>query len=450
MKRILSLLTLVFLVNCSTSEAGTISLHTNFSADATASGFNDNFSTIADVINGNISGAVATGATINILANSVAEIEMADDANPRIYANETLGIGEDTDADTGTAFVSTGHQCTDVTSNITITVTTGTTYINGFRINTTSALTEAMNDNATRLLWIDTDGNLVETAVGATPSNAASLLCTVVTSGADITSLTDERNTRIPNLVIPTHYRAGLIVSRDSNTVVRVTGGLVEMNNTIVEKTSDTTLSPGTNGDWADGSAADGAFFVGIDASGNIKFDETAPTNSDFLLARDSGKRRYKTANSTTYRVLGWVSEDAGDIVRTYGYGNIKEQGVGNAIYRFDSTANTLDDTAFTNNGDIQQAAVNFYTSGGLVSINSFISSDSVSSVSLQNYRIAVDGVDVANSLAVAQPSASHGDFVPITHSDYLSVGFHDVTIEGRVDAGSVPILGKHITVVEH
>jgi len=73
-------LVIIGLLVVSSAYASTISLGT-ISADATTGGFNDNFTTIANVVNGDIEGSEDGTSVTNIKADSVYEINMADDAN---------------------------------------------------------------------------------------------------------------------------------------------------------------------------------------------------------------------------------------------------------------------------------------------------------------------------------------------------------------------------------
>ena len=90
------LFTFLFLIYSTASYAGTVTMAT-ISADATAAGFNSNYSIIANALNGNIEGSTDSGASVsNIKADSVFEINMGDDANPRLRDSELLNITVDT------------------------------------------------------------------------------------------------------------------------------------------------------------------------------------------------------------------------------------------------------------------------------------------------------------------------------------------------------------------
>jgi len=312
----------------SQAHAGTISVGT-ISADATASGINDNFQTITNVINGNIEGSTDGGSTVsNIKADSVFEINMADDANGRVRDSELFNITVDTISggaisSQGTVVESGCVQATD--SDLTADVSACVVYINGYRVSK-SATSQTYSNNTTTYLWLSQSGvyNL-STNPDTTIANSA-LLAKVVTSGGAITTVTNLFTTRVPGLILPSQYRNGFVVSKDSTTTLTVLPGSTEVNSTMVSKTTPTTLTISTAGDWAGGSslrAASTYGFVGIDASGNLKMHTTAPTHADYAVAQTQGKKRYATWSATVYRILGWFFMDAAQVVESAG--NIKE-----------------------------------------------------------------------------------------------------------------------------
>ena len=323
--------------------AATISLGT-ISADATVSGFNDNFSTIANLANGNIEGSTDSGASVsNIKADSVFRINMADDADPATFAKEALSITVDTTASDG-AFVYSGGipaDDTDLTSDISACVA----YVNGIRVSKSAT---AQTYTASRDGYLDLSQTGVYTlssvANGAAePVVAANSarLAKVVTNGTQITSVTDLANRRLPGLLIPSHYRSGMIVSYDTATTVKVTPGTCEINSMMVSKTSDTTLTIGTAGDYAGGSsllAANTAIYVGIDTSGNLKFHTTYPTHDNYAVSTTAGVRRYASWSSTVYRVLGYIITNPVSQIYTSGVGNVPDNGIRNYIVSQDSS----------------------------------------------------------------------------------------------------------------
>jgi len=142
--------------------AGTIALHTNISADNALAGVNSNSSTIANVINGNLEGSCDGGSTVcNVKADSLFEINMADDANRRVGDSELFNITVDTIS--GGAVASQGtvveSGCvpatdTDLTSDVSACIV----YINGYRVSK-AATAVTYTDSTTTYLWISQTGN---------------------------------------------------------------------------------------------------------------------------------------------------------------------------------------------------------------------------------------------------------------------------------------------------
>ena len=276
-------LLLVGLLLSSSAHASIISI-VDISADSTIAAFNNWKDITVNAINGDLEGA-AGGSTINIKADSLGELDMGDNINPRIRDNEILGIGEDT-LNSSQAIRITGLQpATD--SDLTSDISAGTAYVNGFRVNK-SATTKTYTANRDTYVDLNQTGTFTYSEVtvdGAAPAVAANSirLAKVRTDGSTITTVTDESNQQVPGLVIPVNFRTGLQVSRDVGTPltnVSIFPGSIEANSTIVSKTSTTTLDLDTAGDWASGVedvASSGYVYIGMDASGSIKFDDQAP-----------------------------------------------------------------------------------------------------------------------------------------------------------------------------
>lgn len=134
-------------------------------------------------------------------------------------------------------------------------------------------------------------------------------------------------------------YRSEMNVMQASTTTMTVGPGSVEINGAVVSKTSNTTLTLGTNGDWASGTserATSTLGFVVIDANGNIKMTTTAPTHADYAVSITAANntKRYATLSGTVYRYLGWFYMNAtgsGEL-DTYGVSNILDVGVRNVV----------------------------------------------------------------------------------------------------------------------
>ena len=405
-------LLLAFLLLLSTPAwANTIALHTNISADNAISGVNSNFSTIANWANGNVEGSTDSGATVsNIKADSLYEINMADDANPRTRDSELFNITVDTIS--GGAVASQGtvveSGCvpatdTDLTSDVSACVA----YINGYRVSK-AATAVTYTDNTTTYLWISQTGNYTaSTNPNSTIANSA-LLASVVTAGGDITTVTTLYTTRVPGLVTPAHYRTGLRISRDSTTTLTVFPGSAEINNSMINKTATTTLAIPTAGDYAGGvslRAASTYGFVGMDTSGNLKLHTTAPTHDNYAVSTTAGKKRYATWSSTVYRILGWFYMDGAQLVENAS--NIKEGDVANTIVSVDTTTATFNYIVFTT---IQ--GTNFYNSGGNILVINSVSGDSATGADVFANRLQRGGTTISGaggSTATLQASGGAG-----------------------------------------
>lgn len=385
------------LLFCSTAHAGIISLGT-ISADATIDGFNNNFSTIKNAINGQIQGSATTGSSTNVLASSIGVLDMGPEANPQKRDSELLGIGIDTTT-SSTSFIYTG--LTPATSaTLTSNISAGTAYINGYRV-VKVATGETYLASSDTYVDLSATGVYTLSAVSngsSAPSVAANSarLAKVVTSGTAITGVTDLSNRRIPGLIVPTNYRAGLIVSKDSATTVTIFPGSCEVNGTMIAPTSTTTLTLGTAGNWAGGSslAAANIFgFVGVDASGNIKLHTTAPAYQNYALTLSAGRLRYASWSSTTYRILGWFYMNGNSQIDNAS--NIKEGDVSNVIMSTDESLITItaSQTAYVNSN-----GTNFYNSGGPVLLMGTISGDSSAATAEWQLVHNRDGNDIAGS----------------------------------------------------
>lgn len=136
------------------------------------------------------------------------------------------------------------------------------------------------------------------------------------------------------------HYRSEMNVMQASTTTITVGPGSVDINGTIVSKTSNTTLTISTAGDWAGGvslRATNTTAYVGIDSAGNIKMHTTAPSHADYAVSITAANntKRYVTWSGTVYRVLGWFRMNAtgsGEL-DSYGVSNILDVGVQNTVY---------------------------------------------------------------------------------------------------------------------
>ncbi len=442
------LIFLASLLLCGTTHAAIISINT-ISADATAAGIDDAFTTIVNDYNGNIQGAAA-GSAINLLANTIGELDLGDDANPRIYVNEILDIGIDTITSSNSVVTSGLEPATD--AGLTSNISAGVAYVNGFRCSKSAT---ANTYTASRDTYVDLDQTctfqFTEVSNGAAePIVAANSarLSLVVTDGDNITTVTDQANRRVPGLIIPAHYRNWMHVSKDSTTVITIHAGSLEINNSIITKTATTSLAITTAGDWAGGSSLQAAStygFVGVDSSGNAKLHTTAPSHNNFAVSVTVGKKRYATWSSTVHRIIGWFFMDGDQ--KLEGVSNIKEADVANAI-----TSQDVNTVAFTSTTQSEIQRINYYTSGGPILLLSVMSGDtSVGGSSYIETQIQVGGTNIlgAGSNTQAQ-GVNEGVNTPIMYlHQNQTQGELTYTVDARMNANTLNMRSRQFTVNE-
>lgn len=345
-----------------------------FSGDSSVSHMENFRGTVVTAINGNIAGGSGGTSTVNILADSIGEIELANDANPRVRDSELFGITVDTIsggaiASQGTVVESGCIQATD--TDLTADVSACVVYVNGYRVSK-GATAQTYANSSTTYLWISDTGNYTQSTNPNTNIANSSLLSVVTTAGGQITAVSNLFTTRVPGLIVPVAYRLGNVISRDSTTTITVQPGSLEVNSAIINKTTPTTLTISTAGDWAGGSslrATSTMAFVGMDASGNLKMHTTAPTHDNYALTAALGKKRYATWSSTVYRVIGWffMNATSGGELDTWGVSNLKEGDVANRVIRTNATVDAVNDTSYGT--DLTGTQVQFYSSGGPLEI---------------------------------------------------------------------------------
>lgn len=169
------------------------------------------------------------------------------------------------------------------------------------------------------------------------------------------------------------NYRDQFTIRQATSTTITVNQGILEVNTNKIEKTAATTLTLTTAGDWAGGSSLQATStygYIGVDSSGNIKMHTTAPSHDDYSLSSTSGKKRYVSWSSTTYRVIGWFymnATGAGEL-NAYEVGNISEHGIGNVSFNSTTTDETISSSQTTYQ-TIDGSTINYYSSGGKVTV---------------------------------------------------------------------------------
>lgn len=210
----------------------------------------------------------------------------------------------------------------------------------------------------------------------------------------------------------PPNYRSGMFCMQASTTTMTVSPGVIEVNGTSVAKTSNTTLTITTAGNWAGGSslqATNTTGYIGIDSSGNIKMHTTAPTHADYALSVSAANniKRYASWSSTTYRIIGWFRMNgtgSGELA-AYGVSNLADGDAKNVV-EFETgavaTGTTLipfDDTIPQNTEGDQYMSIDFVPTNVNDKLKITVVFNSANSASTQQ-TVALFQDSTANALA--------------------------------------------------
>lgn len=256
----------------------------------------------------------------------------------------------------------------------------------------------------------------------------------------------------VPTIIASINYRSGLNCKYASTTTITIEAGILDVDGTEVEKTSDTTLNITTDAHWIGGSslqAVSTGGFIYADASGNLLMHTTAPNESD-TSGNTSGTLRYNDhGGATDYRCIGWFYMNAtgsGEL-SSYEVGNLAD-GVSNSVTRTDSVQNVVNDTVFGT--DLTNTQVHFYTVGQvLVKIQSLVNG----SISAGMHFITTinDGSDIvsANSGAYGVAADSVDDATESAHAERYSQGFITFEIRAKVTSGIWTVEEKTIIISE-
>lgn len=155
--------------------------------------------------------------------------------------------------------------------------------------------------------------------------------------------------------------RIGMYCMQASTTTMTIAPGSVEINSSIISKTSNTTLTITTAGNWIGGSsqqATSTLAYICIDSSGNIKMTTTAPTHSDYALSITAANntKRYASVSGTTYRYIGWFYMNAtgsGEL-DAFGVSNFADGAVKNVV-EFETGASSTGTTVIPDDDSIPQ-----------------------------------------------------------------------------------------------
>lgn len=357
----------------------------------------------------------ATGAVSGITSS---DLDLSSVSQKIIMTSKAIDFAKGADIASATTTdigAATGN-CVDVTGTVTITglgtIQAGTVRLVRF----TGALT--LTHNATSLIL---PGSANITTANGDVAGFESL-----GSGNWKCLFYQRQNGTAISSSFPTHSRIEMNVMQASTTTITVGPGNLEVNGTAISKTSNTTLTISTAGDWAGGSslrAANTTAYVGVDASGNIKMHTTAPTHADYALSITAANntKRYASWSSTTYRIIGWfrMNGTGSGELDTYGVSNIADSGVRNVVERqyvnstTGSTAIPNDDTVPQNTEGDQFMTINFVPTN----VNNKLKIEVVctGNSSGQNYIVTALFQDsTANAIAISPNSAVTGN-IPST-----------------------------------
>lgn len=389
--------------------AGTISIAPFISGnDVTIAHLESQRTTISNAINGNIAGGV------NILAGSLVSQDFSASVSPVTRWGEAFNN-----------FTYTGMlPVTDAT--LTSNISSGTSYVSGTRvvIGTTAHTYAASKDT---YVYVNQGGfyNFDPVANGATaPTNYTAangnlLLAVVVTSGTAITSVTDSRVLGISlssgTNIVPTDYRVQMYCMQATTTTITVQPGIIEVNGTRIIKTVATTLTLTTAGDWAGGSsqqAINTVGYIGIDSSGNIKMNTTAPTNSNYSLSVTNGTKRYVSWSGTTYRVIGWfyMNSTGSGQLNAWRVSNVADGAVKNVVF-YETGAVATGSTAIPNDDTIPQA-----NEGNQFMSADFVPTNASDTIAVSTVAVLSNGSDVNGEVLYLSQDA--GNAIAVTYMD--------------------------------
>ena len=184
MKRTIAI-ALILLGVCITAHAAQVDKAYTFDTGQTISSanVNKNFDDIYNEFNGSVEG----GASGNIAADTLTEREMSDEINPRVRWDE--GFRD---------FVYSGLLATTTSGTLTTTTTSGTTYVEGYRVNKASGTNRTYTASKDTYVDLSTGGTFTYSEVAraaAAPSTAANSirLFAATSNASEIEAVTDLR-----------------------------------------------------------------------------------------------------------------------------------------------------------------------------------------------------------------------------------------------------------------
>lgn len=448
MKRFL--LSLIFVLAVATnSYANVITVEAFYSPDSVTIAHLETFR--SSVVNGinNADGGL-------LQARTVTPEKMTENGDVTIFRDEAFND-----------FVFSGCLMT-TSANLTTTTSSGIAYCEGQRVKKDAT---AKTYTATKFTYVDmkSDGTYVYTEV--TPDVAPAIasgtvrLARVETDSDNVVAVTD---LRIQSITLENrqadNYRSGMYL-RGSNTTedtITIMPGVVYWGNVRLAKTTTTTLSLPTAGDWiagAGGQANATMGYVVINNAGVIKLTTTAPAYVD-LAGNTVGVKYYVKVGSDYYRVLGWFYMNgnktspgtAGDDISPWEWGNIDKKSINYKTISSDAATGNVFLT------ELPDSSINFFvTSQSAVKLSSTIRGQSNTDGQGYFAAIALDGVPLGQT--EMGDNCLDGDLVPTASpgSCYLNYttpelepGLHTMKIYFRSQgAGAQGIINKANLCVE-
>ena len=301
------------------------------SSDLTAVKYNSDLNTVYQKVNSNIQ-------TDNIAADTVSEVDMNDDANPRLRDYELGGEGTECE------FVYTGMLPTTTSGTLTGSIPAGTAYPRGYRIVKASGTSHTFTASKWTFVDIDTAQNFQysEVSIGAaTPAVAANSirLARVSTDGTEVTAVQDLRTLSCTNAKPSTTrevtteaslgqifsvgtgqrksyndnvnvqgYVSGLFVSWDTHTTFKVTKGGAYINGKYRYLAADLTVTTGAD---IPSSGTSGIVTGSVGASATYNVYAVADQDATSSLSVSYG---VNPTDLTNYRLIGVIHTDGSSL----------------------------------------------------------------------------------------------------------------------------------------
>lgn len=391
-------------------------------------------------------------ATVNAINNADGGLLQARTVTPeKMTENGDVTIFRD---EAFNDFVFSGCLMT-TSANLTTTTSSGIAYCEGQRVKKDAT---AKTYTATKFTYVDmkSDGTYVYTEV--TPDVAPAIasgtvrLARVETDSDNVVAVTD---LRIQSITLENRqadfYRKNMFL-RGSNTTedtITIMPGVVYWGNVRLAKTTTTTLSLPTAGDWiagAGGQANATMGYVVINNAGVIKLTTTAPAYVD-LAGNTVGVKYYVKVGSDYYRVLGWFYMNgnktspgtAGDDISPWEWGNYQADKC-SAHYRRISSDQVVSVGGFI---DANDTSMNFYVPAGCkVKLTGIMNGYSTTTGYAFNGAIKLDNVllqqteSATTSTSTTTSNNGGGNLVTSFMTPELEPGLHTMKLMVRQGGG--------------